>query len=171
MIKSIKEDLIKYLSDVYFNEEWEEVQGDGKFNRNNLYPLKFFSIGNLRKVEKDFLVVQCKSVSGNRGDGLGQLGAVPYGSTATFNVYIEKDVKPSDAIVISDSYIERLYDLIQLWLFDLVVVTPVNPSITIEKYFNSQDNNINSIDKLIIDCDITFTYKASDVNKQYYGIQ
>lgn len=164
MISEIKADLIKYLSDEYFDEQWDVIKGEGKFNRNNLYPLKFFSIGNLRKVEKDFCVVQCKSVSGNRGDGLGQLGAVSFGTTATFNIYIEKDVKPTDAIVVSDSYVERLYDLVQLWLYDLSVVTPVNPSITLEKYFNSNDNNINSIDKLIIDCDVSFTYKVNKLN-------
>lgn len=161
MISKLKENLLNYLADSYFDAEWKKVDGKGNFNKDNKYPLSNFSLGNFRQVEKNFLLVQCKAVSGNRNDGMAGLGNIDYGTTITLNVYIERDVKPSDCAVISDLYISKLYDILQLWIYEQELITPSNPAINIDKYYQSNDGNFNSIDKLIIDGSITFTYKSN----------
>lgn len=166
MMRELKEDLLNYLADGYNDVDWKKKTGKGNFNKDNKYAISNFSLGNLRQLDKNFLLVQCKSISGNRNDGMSGLGNIDYGTTITLNVYIEKDTTPSDCAVISDLYMEKLYDLLQIWMYEMTIVTPVNPSITINKYYNSNNNNFNSIDKLIIDCELTFSYKTNKISKE-----
>lgn len=166
MIEKIKEHILDYLADNYFDIDWNKREGKGNFNKTltDREKINNFSLGNLRQINKDFLLVQVKSVSGDRSDGFGQLGTVNFGTTITINIYIEKDVKPSDCAYLSDLYMGILYDRMQQFDYNYREgLTPVNPSLSINKYYSSSNNsqiNFNSIDKLIIDCDYTFTYKA-----------
>ena len=112
--------------------------------------------------------MQVKNINGDRSDGFGQLGTINFGTTITINIYIEKDVKPSDCAYLSDRYMSILYDILQQFDYNYREgITPVNPSISINKYYSSSNNsqiNFNSIDKLIIDCDYTFTYKEQNLD-------
>lgn len=171
MIEKIKEHILDYLADDYFDIEWNKKQGKGKFNidiKDDKNKIVNFSLGNLRQINKNFLLVQVKSVSGDRNDGFGQLGTVNFGTTITINIYIERDVKPSDCAYLSDLYVSTLYDRLQQFDYNYNEgITPVNPSISINKYYSSSNDsqiNFNSIDKLIIDCDYTFTYKRQNLD-------
>lgn len=170
MIEKIKEDILNYLSDSYLDASWTKKEGQGNFNKNikDEYKIINFSLGNLRKINKDFLLVQVKNINGDRSDGFGQLGTINFGTTITINIYIEKDVKPSDCAYLSDRYMSILYDILQQFDYNYREgITPVNPSISINKYYSSSNNsqiNFNSIDKLIIDCDYTFTYKEQNLD-------
>lgn len=171
MINTIKEELLNYFADSYFNAEWIKVDGQGNFNKlikENSYKISYFSLGNLRNINKNFLLCQIKSLSGNRSDGFGQLGTANFGTTLTLNIYIEKEVKPSDCAMVSDMYIKILYDCIQKFCYEYRGnITQVDPSVSINKYYASSNNsqiNFNSIDKLIIDCDYSFTCKNQNLD-------
>ncbi len=169
MINKIKEDLLNYLADDYFNADWNKQTGKGNFNKDidNQYKIHNFSLGNFRQIDKNFLLVQVKSINGNKEDLLGQLGTVNFGTSITLNIYIEYDVKPSNCAYISDLYIQTLYDRLQQFIYNYRAgITPVSPYISINKYYSSSNGkmiNFNSIDKLIIDADLSFDYKAQDL--------
>ena len=169
MIDKIKEGLLNYLADDYLDKDWKKQEGQGNFNKGieDKYKIRNFSLGNFRQIDKNFLLVQIKSVSGNKDDLLGQLGTVNFGTSITVNTYIEYDVKPSNCAYVSDLFIQTLYDRLQQFIYSYRDnLTPASPNITIEKYYSSSQGkmiNFNSIDKLIIDADLSFDYKVQDL--------
>jgi len=169
VINDIKEHLLNYLADDYFDKNWDKQIGKGNFNKDieDKYKIRNFSLGNFRQLDKNFLLVQIKSVSGNKEDNLGQLGTVNFGTSITLNIYIEYDVKPSDCAYVSDKFMDTLYDRLQQFIFNYREnITPIRPTISIEKYYASSNNKLdsfNNIDKLIIDCNLSFDFKVQDL--------
>lgn len=168
MIEDIKNDLLNFLADKYFNANWEESEGEGAFNKDFEDDLKLFvfSSGRFRTIANDFLLVQISNISGNR-ESLPNIGTVDFGSTITLNVYIEKSVTPEIAAYVSDKYIEKLYDLFQVFVYNYKRYTPVRPTANITKYYTgtggSSLSDYNSITKLIVTGDLTFTFKKDNL--------
>lgn len=168
MIEEIKEDLLKYISDKYYDASWLEKTGDGEFNKGFDDDIKIdvFSSGRFRTISNDFLLIQCASVAGNR-ELLPSLGAVDWGTQIVINIVIEKSVMPENAAYISDKYIEKLYDIFQEFIYNYTRYTPVNPNAQITKFYSSSNgsnfSDFNSITKLIINADLAFTCKKQDL--------
>lgn len=173
MIAQIKEDLLKYLADKYYNYEWKETTGNNNFNKKlpEEYKISCFSLGNFRRLSSDVMIVQVKSVAGDRSAMGGQLGTVNFASNITINIMIEKVTNPSTATMMSDTYVETIYNELQRFIYNHKNnFTPVNPKISIQKYFSYEgDANYNSINKVIISADLTFDYKAQNLTLEEYN--
>lgn len=168
MLEDIKNDFLIYVADKYYDDNWTEIEGEGAFNKYFEDDIKLynFSAGRFRNVANDFLLVQLSSVSGNR-ETLPNLGTVDWGSVVTLNVYIERSITPDVAAYVSDKYIARLYDLFQTFVYNYRRYTPVSPQASITKYYSASGSNalsdFNSITKLIVSGDLTFTCKKNDL--------
>lgn len=163
MLEYIKDSLMDFLSDKYFDSEWKEKTGMGNFNRDlkEEYKIPFFSLGSFRGIPNTFMLIQSKSIKGERSL-LPNIGSVYWGSDIVLNVYIESAVTPENASITGDVYMDRLYKCFQDFIYECKSFTPVNPKASINKYYESGGKSMrdfNSITKMIVSGDLAFITK------------
>lgn len=168
MIEELKKDLLHFLADNYFNEDWQNETGDGEFNKlitNDEYKIPLFSLGNLQGIPNSFLLVQGKSLNIDLSL-LPNLGAVDFGYNVTLNIYIETVVNSQNASIISDKYIDAISKCIQIFSYNYKGLSLVNPKASIRKYYKSSGEGIvdfNTVTSLIVDVDFNFSTKTSEL--------
>lgn len=173
MTEEIKKDLTHFLSEEYNDENWETKKGKNVFNgfiEKEEYKITFFSLGNMQGMPNSFMLIQCKTLSIDRNVIPG-LGSADWGAIMTFNVYIESAVTGFDAGMKSDIYLEALSKSLQKFCFHYKKYPVVNPRAKIDKYYISSgkgNTDFNSITKLIVSGDLSFTTKTSELTLKEY---
>ena len=167
IIKEIKEDLLLFLADEYFDSNWNIKNGKGMFNKGleHKYKINNFSLGNFRELAKNFLLVQVKSIEATKSDSLGQIGLINFGSKINMLISIEQNTIPTNSSFISDLYIDTLYKRLQQFIYLYRNrITPINPEINISRYYDKIENTSNDINKITINANLIFHYKLQDLS-------
>lgn len=162
MIKDIREDIIKFISDKYIDDSMSVKDGDDFFNSGLCQDdrISTFSLGKFESIPRNFLLVQCKEIS---ADSLkfSTIGSYQWGGAMTISIYIEKNTTPINASYISDMYMEKLSEALQLFSHKYKKHVLISPSLKINKYYETKDESVSltGITKIIINADFTFGYK------------
>lgn len=168
MIREIRNDLIHFLSDKYITEDNRTIAGDNYFNSalpDTSQKINMFSIGISKTLPQNYMLVQGRSLNASR-DTLPNIGSIDWGVQVALNVYIEINTNPTNASLLGDLYSDILFNAFQVFIYNYQRYTPVNPRLSINKYFDTGKSDIsdfNAIKKLIVSGDLIFTTKTSEL--------